>query len=165
MNPMTAGFMTALGKRRELLVLLGLGASTVYLLLGQHQSPTYLAVASIFLAFAAFQLLLAITTLFAPGHRLFAIGFVGNLMLLIVGIGSHLLGLPFSAHPTSPQVLGSAELSLYLMEILQVILYFRLARSTKREKQSGILRIVLVSVLSLLLVYGLTSLGITSVFA
>ncbi len=165
MSQMTSEFMTALGKLRELLALLGLGASAVYLALAQHQLPEYLLIASAFLVFGAFQLLVALITLFAPSRRIFAVGLVGNLTLLITGIGSHILGLPLGAHPTTPQVLGSAELSVFIMEILQVIFYFHLGRSTNVERKSGIVRIVLVSALSLLLVYALASLGITSVFA
>src|SRR5262245_55979177 len=92
------GFVKALGKRREFLALLGFGTSAVYIVLGQHQSPEYLIGASIFLLFAAFQLLLALTTLLAPSRRPLTFGFVGNLLLLIASIGSHTLGLPFGAN-------------------------------------------------------------------
>src|SRR6185436_5626108 len=124
---MTTEFVKALCKRREFLALLGFGASAVYLVLGQHQSPVYLVGASVFLLFAAFQLLLALTTLLAPSRRILAFGFVGNAILLIAGIGSHIMGLPLGADPTTPQVLGSAELVVFIMELLEVIFYFRLA--------------------------------------
>ncbi len=39
MRSMTIELVTALGKRRELAALLGLGAAAVYLVLGQHQPP------------------------------------------------------------------------------------------------------------------------------
>jgi hypothetical protein len=74
----------------------------------------------VFLVFASFQLLLALMTLFAPGRLIFALGFIGNLMLLITSIGSQLLGLPFGAHPSTPHILGSAEMSVLIMEILGV---------------------------------------------
>src|SRR5258708_905779 len=126
MEQMTTGFVKALGKRRELAALLGFGVSAVYLVLAQHQSPEYLVGASVFLVFAAFQLLLALITLFAPDRRIFVVGFIGNLLLLVGGIVSHSIGLPFGAHPSTPQILGSAELSVFIMEILAVIFYFRL---------------------------------------
>ncbi len=165
MSQMTSGFVKALGKRREFVALLGFGVSAVYLVLGQHQSPEYLVGASVFLIFAAFQLLLALITLFAPSRRIFVVGFIGNLLLLVGGIASHAIGLPFGAHPLTPEILGAAELSVFIMEILEVIFYFRLARSTRVERQSGFVRVVLVSAISLLLVYGLTNLGISSAFA
>jgi hypothetical protein len=126
MGQISSEWMTALGKRRGFLTLLGLGTAAVYLAMGQHQEPEYVVITMMFLVFAAYQLLLALMTLFAPGRPIFALGFVGNLMLLVTSIGSHILGLPFGAHPSTPHILGSAEMSVLIMKIFQVILYFKI---------------------------------------
>src|SRR5579859_1963335 len=165
MGQLRNSLMNSLGKSRAFLALLGFGASAVYLALGQHQLPGYFVVTGGFLVCTAFQLILALVTLFAPSERIFTFGWVGNFILLLIGIGSHILGLPFTAHPMTPQILGSGEFCIYIMELLEVLFYFRRTRSTTTEKQSGVLRIALVSILSLLLTFGLTSLGVTSVFA
>src|SRR5260221_7737808 len=114
MRQVTSRFVRALGKRRELAVVLGFGATAIYLALGQHQSPDYLVVASLFLVFAAFQLLLGLITLFAPSRSIFVVGLCGNLALFAASIASHFVGLPFGAHPLTPQILGSAELSVFI---------------------------------------------------
>jgi FtsP/CotA-like multicopper oxidase with cupredoxin domain len=165
MNEMATGVVTALGKKRGFLALLGFSTSIVYLLLGQHQTSEHLLSASAFLGFAAFQLLLALMTLFAPSRRIFAVGLVGNGVLLLGSLAAHIVGLPIGAHPLTPQIVGSAELSIFIMESLAIMFYFRLVQSTKSEKPGGRLRVAFVSGLSLLVVYGLTSMGITSVFA
>ncbi len=77
MRPMRIELVTALGIRRELAALLDLGVAAVYLVLGQHQPPHFLAVTGVFLLFSAFQLLLAFITPLAPSRRVFVVGFVG----------------------------------------------------------------------------------------
>lgn len=154
--------VSALGKNREVVLLLVLGAVLVNLSLFVQRFQLNVLSSGVLLIVALLQLSLFGITLFVPNKKVFLFGFWINVAILVANIVSFLTITPLSTLPDMPQVLGLAEIVSTLLAFLAAIFYLWIFVSWKKETDSRIRSIVIVSIISLIFIGLLTWIGVKS---